>query len=60
MYVAFVIDTFADRIVGSRVSRPAKTDFVLPSRDHAAHNPAGQRMLWNKPFMIDDLFKKVG
>lgn len=32
VYVAFVIDTFADRIVGWRVSRSAKTDFVLPSR----------------------------
>jgi transposase InsO family protein len=29
VYVAFVIDTFADRIVGWRVSRSAKTDFVL-------------------------------
>ena len=27
VYVAFVIDTFADRIVGWRVSRSAKTDF---------------------------------
>ena len=32
VYVAFVIDTFADRIVGWRVSRSAKTDFVLPYR----------------------------
>jgi len=29
VYVAFVIDTFADRIIGWRVSRTAKTDFVL-------------------------------
>jgi transposase InsO family protein len=27
--VAFAIDTFADRIVGWRVSRSAKTNFVL-------------------------------
>ena len=32
VYVAFVIDTFADRIVGWRVSRSAKTDFVLDAR----------------------------
>ena len=29
VYVVFVIDTFADRIVGWQVSRSAKTDFVL-------------------------------
>lgn len=32
VYVAFVIDTFANRIVGWKASRSAKTDFVLPSR----------------------------
>jgi len=32
VYVAFVIDTFADKIVGWRVSSSPKTDFVLPSR----------------------------
>ena len=34
IYVAFVIDTFADRIVG-RVSRSAKTDFVLDALEQA-------------------------
>jgi transposase InsO family protein len=32
VYLVFVIDTFADRIVGWRVSRSAKTDFILPYR----------------------------
>lgn len=38
LYVAFVIDTFADRIVGWRVSRPAKTDFVLDALEQALHD----------------------
>jgi transposase InsO family protein len=29
IYVAFVIDTFVDRIVGWQVSRSAETNFVL-------------------------------
>ena len=36
LYVAFVIDTFADRIVGWRASRSRQTQFVLPSRDHGS------------------------
>ena len=40
-YVAFVIDTFANRIVGWKVLRSSKTDFVLPSRVFALQNPAG-------------------
>lgn len=59
VYVAFVIDTFADRIVGWRVSRSAKTDFVLPSRDIATRCTAGQRMLWNRHFMIVGLYRKA-
>jgi transposase InsO family protein len=38
LYVAFVIDTFADRIVGWRVSRSAKTDFVLDALEQALHD----------------------
>lgn len=38
VYVAFVIDTFADRIVGWRISRSAKTDFVLDALDQALHD----------------------
>jgi putative transposase len=34
-YVAFVIDTFANRIVGWKVSRSAKTDFVLDALEQA-------------------------
>jgi len=53
VYVAFVIDTFADRIVGWKASRSAKTDFVLPSRQIAVQSPAGQRMPWSKRFTIE-------
>ena len=38
VYVAFVIDTFADHIVGWRVSRSAKTDFVLDALEQALHD----------------------
>lgn len=38
IYVAFVIDTFVDRIVGWRVSRSAKTDFVLDALEQALHD----------------------
>lgn len=37
VYVAFVIDTFARRIVGWRVSRPAHTGFVLDALEQAVH-----------------------
>jgi putative transposase len=41
-YVAFIIDTFANRIVGWKVSRSAKTDFVLDALEQAlyARRPA--------------------
>ena len=38
VYVAFVIDTVADRIVGWRVSRSVKTDFVLDALEQALHD----------------------
>ena len=38
VYRAFVIDTFADRIVGWRVSRSTKTDFVLDALEQALHD----------------------
>jgi putative transposase len=43
-YVAFIIDTFANRIVGWKVSRTAKTDFVLDALEQAlyARRPAHQ------------------
>jgi len=41
VYVAFVIDTFANKIVGWRASKSQQTQFVLPSRQHALHAPAG-------------------
>jgi len=37
VYVAFVIDTFARRIVGWRVSRSARAAFVLDALDQALH-----------------------
>ena len=43
-FVAFVIDTFARRIVGWRASRTAHTDFVLDALEQALHDrrPARQ------------------
>lgn len=37
IYVAFVIDTFANRIVGWRTSRTPRTDFVLDALEQAIH-----------------------
>jgi len=37
VYVAFVIDVFARRIVGWRVSRSMRTDFVLDALEQALH-----------------------
>lgn len=37
VYVAFVIDVFARRIVGWKVSRSARTDFVLDALEQALH-----------------------
>jgi putative transposase len=44
VYVAFIIDAFARRIVGWRVSRSARTDFVLDALEQAlyARRPVGQ------------------
>ena len=38
VYVAFVIDAFARRIVGWRVSRSARTDFVLDALEQALYD----------------------
>ncbi|CAH2598828.1 Mobile element protein (plasmid) [Rhodovastum atsumiense] len=38
IYVAFVIDAFARRIVGWRVSRTARADFVLDALEQALHD----------------------
>ena len=37
LYVAFVIDVFSRRIVGWRVSRSMRTDFVLDALEQALH-----------------------
>jgi transposase InsO family protein len=47
VYVAFVIDTFARRIVGWRVSRTAHADFVLDALEQALHE--------RRPFTRDGL-----
>jgi putative transposase len=41
VYVAFVIDVFARRIVGWRVSASLKTDFVLDALEQAIHARCG-------------------
>jgi len=40
-YIAFVIDTFADRIVGWKLSTSQTTDFVLDALDQAVHDREG-------------------
>ena len=46
VYVAFVIDTFARRIVGWRASRTAHTDFVLDALEQALHaRPENNRLV---------------
>lgn len=40
MYVAFVIDVFAQRIVGWRVSSSMRTDFVLDALEQELHPAA--------------------
>ena len=47
LYVAFVIDVFARRIVGWRVSRTMRTDFVLDALEQAlyARQPGGDGAL---------------
>ncbi|MEG3178615.1 IS3 family transposase [Sphingomonas sp. RB3P16] len=41
VYVAFVIDTYARRIVGLRASRTAHASFVLDALEQALHDPTG-------------------
>lgn len=38
VYVAFIIDTFANRIVGWKASTSAQTDFVLDALEQALHD----------------------
>jgi len=38
VYVAFIIDTFADKIVGWRVSNSPKTDFLLDTLEKTLHD----------------------
>jgi putative transposase len=41
VYVAFVIDVFARRIVGWRVSASLRTDFVLDALEQAIYDRCG-------------------
>ncbi|BDB13690.1 hypothetical protein ANFP_10100 [Acidithiobacillus ferrooxidans] len=43
LYVAFVIDVFARRIVGWQVSSTMHTDFVLDALEQALHTRQPQR-----------------
>jgi transposase InsO family protein len=47
VYVAFIIDVFARRIVGWRVSASARTDFVLDALEQALHErqPGGKGLI---------------
>jgi transposase InsO family protein len=38
VYVAFIIDSFADKIVGWRVSNSPKTDFLLDTLEKTLHD----------------------
>jgi putative transposase len=44
-YVAFVVDVFARRIVGWRVSRSLRTDFVLDALEQAIYARTGDRLV---------------
>jgi len=44
VYVAFVIDVFARRIVGWRVSSSLVTDFVLDALEQAIYDRVGQKI----------------
>src|SRR5207253_1588442 len=44
VYVAFVIDVFARRIVGWRVSSSLATDFVLDALEQAIYDRCGDRL----------------
>ncbi len=46
LYVAFVIDVFARRIVDSKVSSHMRTDFVLDALEMGLRNFPGAIQLW--------------
>lgn len=45
VYVAFVIDVFARRIVGWRVSASMRTDFVLDALEQAIYARRGEELI---------------
>lgn len=57
VYVAFVIDVYARRIVGWRVSRTTHTDFVLDALEQALHDhrPARQALIHHSDRSTQDV-----
>jgi putative transposase len=43
VYVAFVIDVFARRIIGWRVARPMRTDLILDALEQALRSRSGAK-----------------
>ncbi|WP_425219010.1 IS3 family transposase [Ralstonia solanacearum] len=67
LYVAFVIDVFARRIVGWRVSRTMRTDFVLDALEQALYDrqPASSDALVHhsdrgSPVSVHSLYRATG
>jgi putative transposase len=56
VYVAFIIDVFSRRIVGWRVSRSAKTDFVLDALEQALY----ERRLARKGKLVHHSYRPFG
>ena len=50
LYVAFVIDVYARRIVGWRVSKTMRTDFVLDALEQALYDRQPDRRCVDSPF----------
>ncbi len=60
VYVAFVIDAFARRIVGWRVSRSARAEFVLDALEQALHDrqPWRANLIHHSDRGVQDGFKR--
>ena len=60
VFVAFVLDTFARRIVGWRASRTAHTDFVLDALEQALHDRRPARSTaYSPPHRVLDKHESV-
>jgi transposase InsO family protein len=58
VYVTFIIDTFADKIVGGHVSSSPKTDFVLHALEQALHDrkPPHKGSLVHHPAAVGNIY----